>query len=168
MTPATPETTAPRGWIARSLDLVERVGNKLPDPVTLFIISIMLLMVVVSYSRLLKIEVSDASVRDDALPGVYYSSVIRGAWVDSYLQIQEMLGLKEAQGFSARAPPPSRAMATTRITALATRMAEQSRAEAELAMARSQMTKALIVNQEMRDSTESLKQEMQRNTGVRP
>ena len=30
------------------------------------------------------------------------------------------------------------------------------------------MTKALIVNQEMRDSTESLKQEMQRNTGVRP
>ena len=65
------------------------------------IIAIMLLMVVVSYSRLLKIEVSDASVRDDALPGVYYSSVIRGAWVDSYLQIQEMLGLKEAQGFSA-------------------------------------------------------------------
>ncbi|WP_460117653.1 methyl-accepting chemotaxis protein [Pseudomonas sp. S2_C03] len=65
------------------------------------IIAIMLLMVVVSYSRLLKIEASDASVRDDALPGVYYSSVIRGAWVDSYLQIQEMLGLKEAQGFSA-------------------------------------------------------------------
>lgn len=64
------------------------------------IIAIMLLMVVVSYSRLLKIEASDASVRDDALPGVYYSSVIRGAWVDSYLQIQEMLGLKEAQGFS--------------------------------------------------------------------
>ena len=51
---------------------------------------------------------------------------------------------------------------------VATRMAEQSRAEAELAMARSQMTKALIVNQEMRDSTESLKQEMQRNTGVTP
>lgn len=50
----------------------------------------------------------------------------------------------------------------------ATRLAEQSRAEAELAMARSQMTKARIVNQEMRDSTESLKQEMQRNTGVTP
>ncbi|MFL1525940.1 methyl-accepting chemotaxis protein [Pseudomonas sp. O230] len=65
------------------------------------IIAIMLLMVVVSYSRLLKIETSEASVRDDALPGVYYSSTIRGAWVDSYLQIQEMLGLKEGQGISA-------------------------------------------------------------------
>jgi Domain of unknown function (DUF4398) len=51
---------------------------------------------------------------------------------------------------------------------LATRLAEQSRAEAELAIARSQMTKARIVNQEMRDSTESLKEEMQRNTGVTP
>ncbi|MGF6112731.1 methyl-accepting chemotaxis protein [Pseudomonas sp. ADAK2] len=65
------------------------------------IIAIMLLMVVVSYSRLLKIEVSEASVRDDALPGVYYSSTIRGAWVDSFLQTQEMLGLKEGQGISA-------------------------------------------------------------------
>lgn len=51
---------------------------------------------------------------------------------------------------------------------LAARLAEQSRVEAELAMARSQMTKARIVNQEMRDSTESLKQEMQRNPGVTP
>lgn len=65
------------------------------------IIAIMLLMVVVSYSRLLKIEASEVSVRDDALPGVYYSSMIRGAWVDSYLQTQEMLGLKEGQGISA-------------------------------------------------------------------
>jgi aminobenzoyl-glutamate transport protein len=38
MTPATPEIAAPRGWIARSLDLVERVGNKLPDPAVLFLI----------------------------------------------------------------------------------------------------------------------------------
>jgi methyl-accepting chemotaxis protein WspA len=65
------------------------------------IIAIMLLMVVVSYSRLLKIEESEASVREDALPGVYYSSMIRGAWSDSYLRIQEMLGLKEGQGLSA-------------------------------------------------------------------
>ncbi|MET1068883.1 MAG: methyl-accepting chemotaxis protein [Pseudomonas prosekii] len=64
------------------------------------IIAIMLLMVVVSYSRLLKIEESEASVREDALPGVYYSSMIRGAWSDSYLRVQEMLGLKEGQGFS--------------------------------------------------------------------
>ena len=64
------------------------------------IIAIMLLMVVVSYSRLLKIEASESSVRDDAIPGVYYSSMIRGAWVDSYLQTQELLGLKEGQGIS--------------------------------------------------------------------
>ena len=65
------------------------------------IIAIMLLMVVVSYSRLLKIEVSEASVREDALPGLYYSSMVRSAWVDTYLRTQEMLGLKEGQGFSA-------------------------------------------------------------------
>lgn len=62
------------------------------------IIAIMLLMVVVSYSRLLKIESSENSVRDDAVPGVYYSSMIRSAWVDSYLKIQKMLGLEEGQG----------------------------------------------------------------------
>lgn len=65
------------------------------------IIAIMLLMVVTSYSRLLKIEESEASVRDDALPGVYYSSMIRSAWVDTYLQTQEILGMKEGQGISA-------------------------------------------------------------------
>ena len=64
------------------------------------IITIMLLMVVLSYSRLLKIEESEASVRDDALPGVYYSSMIRSAWVDAFLQTQEMLGLREGQGIS--------------------------------------------------------------------
>ena len=65
------------------------------------IIAIMLLMVVVSYSRLLKIETSEASVREDALPGLYYSSMVRSAWVDTYLRTQEMLGLKEGQGYSA-------------------------------------------------------------------
>jgi methyl-accepting chemotaxis protein WspA len=65
------------------------------------IIAIMLLMVVVSYSRLLKIEISEASVREDALPGLYYSSMIRGAWSDSYVRIQAMLGLEEGQGFTA-------------------------------------------------------------------
>ncbi|BCX66421.1 MULTISPECIES: methyl-accepting chemotaxis protein [Pseudomonas] len=65
------------------------------------IIAIMLLMVVVSYSRLLKIETSEASVREDALPGLYYSSMIRGAWSDSYLRMLDMLGLEEGQDFSA-------------------------------------------------------------------
>lgn len=46
MTPATPEAAAPRGWIARSLDLVERVGNKLPDPAVLFLLLMFVVWVV--------------------------------------------------------------------------------------------------------------------------
>lgn len=64
------------------------------------IIAIMLLMVVVSYSRLLKIEVSENSIRDDAVPGVFFSSMIRSAWVDSYLQTQELIGIHKNQGIS--------------------------------------------------------------------
>ena len=58
------------------------------------IVAIMLLMVVVSYSRLLKIEVSQESVRDDAVPGVYLSSMIRSAWVDNYLLTIDIIGLR--------------------------------------------------------------------------
>lgn len=49
---------------------------------------------------------------------------------------------------------------------LAERLADQSRVEAELALAKSQATKAKVVNDEMQKSTNSLKQEMQRNTGA--
>jgi len=59
------------------------------------IIAIMLLMVVVSYSRLLKIEASQEAVRDDAVPGVYLSSMIRSAWVDSYLETIDIIGLRD-------------------------------------------------------------------------
>ncbi|PRA29299.1 methyl-accepting chemotaxis protein [Pseudomonas poae] len=64
------------------------------------IIAIMLLMVVVSYSRLLKIESSQESVRDDAVPGVYLSSMIRSAWVDSYLETIDIIGLREDKTFT--------------------------------------------------------------------
>ncbi|WP_242194347.1 MULTISPECIES: methyl-accepting chemotaxis protein [unclassified Pseudomonas] len=64
------------------------------------IIAIMLSMVVVSYSRLLKIEVSETAVRDDAVPGVYLSSMIRSAWVDSYLQTLALLGLRDDKGLT--------------------------------------------------------------------
>nr|WP_283812115.1 methyl-accepting chemotaxis protein [Pseudomonas corrugata] len=57
------------------------------------IIAIMLLMVVVSYSRLLKIQDGEERVRTDAVPGVYYSSMIRGGWVDSYVLTQQIVGL---------------------------------------------------------------------------
>ncbi|MCO7576253.1 MULTISPECIES: methyl-accepting chemotaxis protein [Pseudomonas chlororaphis group] len=66
------------------------------------IIAIMLLMVVVSYSRLLKIEAGEERMRNDAVPGVYFSSMIRGAWVDNYRQTMEIIGLKRDQGISAQ------------------------------------------------------------------
>ena len=34
----------PAGWTLRSLNAIERVANRLPDPVTLFILSIMTVM----------------------------------------------------------------------------------------------------------------------------
>jgi len=55
------------------------------------IIAIMLLMVVVAFNRLLVIENSGDQVRLDALPGVYYSSTVRGAWVESYVLTQQLL-----------------------------------------------------------------------------
>ncbi|WP_426134937.1 methyl-accepting chemotaxis protein [Pseudomonas sp. PWP3-1b2] len=64
------------------------------------IIAIMLLMVVVSYSRLLKIEAGQEAVRDDAVPGVYLSSMIRSAWVDSYLLTVDLIGLRDDKGIT--------------------------------------------------------------------
>ena len=57
------------------------------------IIAIMLLMVVAAYSRLIAIEESEQAVRADSMPGVYYSSMIRSAWVDSYMLTQQLVGL---------------------------------------------------------------------------
>ncbi|PXX66178.1 methyl-accepting chemotaxis protein WspA [Pseudomonas sp. LAMO17WK12:I10] len=66
------------------------------------IITIMLLMVIASYSRLLKIEAGEDRMRSDAIPGVYFSSMIRGSWVDSFLHTQEIIGLNEGKGVSAK------------------------------------------------------------------
>jgi hypothetical protein len=48
---------------------------------------------------------------------------------------------------------------------LAQRLAEQSRVDAELASARAEAARAEVVNQEMRDSIGTLKQEIERNSG---
>jgi len=50
---------------------------------------------------------------------------------------------------------------------LALQLAEQSRVNAELASAKAEMMKARDINEEMQKSIDTLKQEMQRNTGVR-
>ncbi|WP_371917685.1 methyl-accepting chemotaxis protein [Pseudomonas sp. FW306-02-H05-AA] len=61
----------------------------------------MLLMVMVSFSSLLKIESSEETVQSDAVPGLYYSSMIRGAWVDTYVLTQRIVGLSEHRDMSA-------------------------------------------------------------------
>lgn len=48
----------------------------------------------------------------------------------------------------------------------AKRLAEQSRADAELASAKADVAKATLVNDEMQKSIDALNQEMQRNTGA--
>ncbi|WP_420848682.1 methyl-accepting chemotaxis protein [Pseudomonas silesiensis] len=60
----------------------------------------MLLMVVVSYSRLLSIESSENVVRSDSVPGIHYSSLIRGAWVDDYVLTQQLIGLGGGRGMT--------------------------------------------------------------------
>jgi methyl-accepting chemotaxis protein WspA len=65
------------------------------------IIAIMLLMVVVSYSRLLSIQSSEEEVRTDALPGLYYSTMIRNAWGVSYVTTLQLLGEGEGRPLTA-------------------------------------------------------------------
>lgn len=48
---------------------------------------------------------------------------------------------------------------------LAKRLAEQSKLEADLALAKAQVTKAQLVNDEIIKGTKSMQQEMQRNIG---
>lgn len=50
----------------------------------------------------------------------------------------------------------------------ARRLADESRVSAELASAKAEMIKARTVNEEMSASINILREEMQRNTGVRP
>jgi methyl-accepting chemotaxis protein WspA len=64
------------------------------------IIAIMLLMVVVSYSRLLSIESSENVVRTDSVPGIRYSSLIRAAWVDDYVLTQQLIGQGGGRGMN--------------------------------------------------------------------
>lgn len=51
---------------------------------------------------------------------------------------------------------------------VAERLALEARVNAELAMARADAGKAKAVNDDLRKSTESLEQELQRNSGARP
>ncbi|EKT4465206.1 methyl-accepting chemotaxis protein [Pseudomonas putida] len=65
------------------------------------IIAIMLLMIVAAYSRLVAIEASEESVGSDSIPGFYYSSMLRSAWVDSYVASQQLVGLSNRREMTA-------------------------------------------------------------------
>lgn len=65
------------------------------------IIAIMLLMIVAAYSRLMTIESSEQEVGTDSIPGVYYSSMIRSAWVDSFVTSQQLVGLSDRRPITA-------------------------------------------------------------------
>lgn len=59
------------------------------------IIVIMLLMAVSSYVRLVTIENGANRVLEDAVPGMYYITKVRGAWTDHMLKTQALFGLHE-------------------------------------------------------------------------
>lgn len=60
----------------------------------------------------------------------------------------------------------ARVAVTDEKMVLAQHLAERSRLDAELAIAKAEVAKAKVVNDEMKKSIETLKQEMQRNTGA--
>lgn len=61
------------------------------------VIAIMLLMVVISYTRLLRVEASTKRVSEDAMPGTYSLTTVRSAWTDSILLTQVLVGLSDGQ-----------------------------------------------------------------------
>ncbi|MFR0689806.1 methyl-accepting chemotaxis protein [Enterobacterales bacterium AE_CKDN230030158-1A_HGKHYDSX7] len=61
------------------------------------VIAIMLLMVVISYTRLLRVEASTKRVSEDAMPGTYALTTVRSAWTDSILLTQVTIGLNDGK-----------------------------------------------------------------------
>lgn len=65
------------------------------------VIAIMLLMVVISYVRLLGVESSTQRVSRDAMPGTYALTTVRSAWTDSILMVQVLVGLSDGKPLDA-------------------------------------------------------------------
>jgi len=83
MTASAPEIAAPRGLITRALDVVERLGNKLPDPALLFLI-LMFAVWVISW----------------ALSGVSFSAIDPRS--GSAIEIRNLLAGSSITGFMAQ------------------------------------------------------------------
>ncbi|MDM8354700.1 methyl-accepting chemotaxis sensory transducer [Pandoraea communis] len=59
------------------------------------ILALMALMAGVAYTRLAAIEQEAHSVETDSTPGLYYSTMLRGAWFESYQLLQQAVAIDE-------------------------------------------------------------------------
>ncbi|QEF76907.1 methyl-accepting chemotaxis protein [Pseudomonas aeruginosa] len=59
------------------------------------IIAIMLLMAATAYVKMLTVEKGAYRVQDDAMPGMYFITLVRSSWTDNYLQTQELFGVTD-------------------------------------------------------------------------
>ncbi|HEJ4725692.1 TPA: Wsp signal transduction system chemoreceptor WspA [Pseudomonas aeruginosa] len=59
------------------------------------IIAIMLLMAATAYVKMLTVEKGAYRVQDDAMPGMYFITLVRSSWTDNYLQTQELFGITD-------------------------------------------------------------------------
>ncbi|WBI97329.1 hypothetical protein PALA52_01257 [Pseudomonas aeruginosa] len=59
------------------------------------IIAIMLLMAATAYVKMLTVEKGAYRVQDDAMPGMYFITLVRSSWTDNYLQTQELFGISD-------------------------------------------------------------------------
>lgn len=59
------------------------------------ILALMALMAGVAYTRLSAIEVEAHSVESDSTPGLYYSTMLRGAWFESYQLLQQVVAIDD-------------------------------------------------------------------------
>lgn len=59
------------------------------------ILALMALMAGVAYTRLIAIEEEAHSVETDSTPGLYYSTMLRGAWFESYQLLQQVVAIDE-------------------------------------------------------------------------
>ncbi|ALS59817.1 methyl-accepting chemotaxis protein [Pandoraea norimbergensis] len=59
------------------------------------ILALMALMAGVAYTRLAAIEREAFSVESDSTPGLYYSTMLRGAWFESYQLLQQVVAIDD-------------------------------------------------------------------------
>lgn len=55
----------------------------------------MLLMAATAYVKMLTVEKGAYRVQDDAMPGMYFITLVRSSWTDNYLQTQELFGVTD-------------------------------------------------------------------------